>query len=409
MLQIDKKWKVRLVMPEPILIVYKGPTSQTGLATIKEFPEIFPQWKEPKYWKNKSFNQIKSKLLKEQVLAVLPMWNSHKGEIRLSHVLEIIFQKLVKLYALWPDLIVFECIVKENIKPRDIKKIISVHVAEDQCSLYIEKLDAEFIPADSTPDAVEKFRKNPEIQAVLCAPGQNYGYTVLCTNAQNPINFTSFALLGCLDSYAWTDQDWGSLLEKTKNISRVYFGAQMPIRSVAFSDDQKALFSELADGAETINDIPKILFVTKRTPDQCGLLIEATNVMLPDEILTEEGDSTEIAIIQDIGKSHSAYSEKIYELLTNNFSSKIKHDFIRHIGKQTCFFACPSLQILMHGFEDRIVEPVMRLVIDKYFKLYASGIGCSDAQRKFFKKHKDAYYESGMDFINFTDIGLNTS
>ncbi len=397
-------------MPEPNLIVYKGPTSQTGIATSKELHDISTQWKEAKYWEEKTFDQIKNELLEDQILAVLPMWNSHKGELRFAYVLEMIFQKRVMLYTLWPNPIVFECITKQDIELKDIKKITSVHVAEEQCSQFLKKISATFVPEESTTEAFESFKKDPEIQAALCAPGQNDGYNVLSYNAENPINFTSFALLGCLDSYNWDDNDWGSFLEKTKTVSRVYFGAQMPIRSVAFSDDQKALFNELTDEAETINGIPKILFVTERTSSQCGLLIEATNVILPDEILTEEGDTTEIEIIQDIGKSYSAYTEKIYEVLNRNYSLEIKHDFIRHrsVKNNTCFFACPTLQILIHGFKDEIVEPVVRLVIDKYFKLYANGIACSELQRSFFKKYTKAYYEDGMDFVKFVDIGTTS-
>lgn len=395
-------------MPEPNLIVYKGPSSQTGIATSKELHDISPQWKAEKYWKGKTFDQIKNELLEDHILAVLPMWNSHKGELTFSYVLEMIFRKRVILCTLWPNPIVFMCIAKQGIELKDIKKVTSVHVAKEQCSQFLNKIGATFVPEESTLDAVERFKRDPDIQAALCAPGQNDGYNVLSDNAENPINFTSFALLGCLDSYTWTDNDWGSFLEKTKTVSRVYFGAQMPIRSVAFSDDQKALFNELTDEAETINDIPKILFVTKRTSSQCGLLIEATNVILPEEILTEEGNTTEIEIIQDIGKSYSAYTDKVYEVLNSNYSLEIKHDFIRHrsVKNNTCFFACPPLQILIHGFEDEIVEPVVKLIIHKYFELIDIGINCSPEQSEFFEKYKKAYYNQGVDFINFTDVGL---
>jgi len=82
--------------------------------------------------------------------------------------------------------------------------------------------------------------------------------------------------------------------------------------------------------------------------------------------------------------------------------------FIRHKSDKndTCFIACPSLEIIMHGFEDEVIEPVARLLIYKYFELIDAGIGCSTTQRDFFEKHKEAYYEHGMDFIEFIDVGL---
>ncbi len=398
-------------MPEPNLIVFKGPTSQTGLTTLNELSDIDDSWKNGIYWKDKSFDDIKKELVEKAVLSVLPMWNSHKGEIRFSHVLEMLFQKQVRLYTLWSNGIVFECIVKDDIGFEQITKITSVHVASEQCSLFIEKTKAEFIAKGATTDAVEEFKNNPEINAALCAPGQNEGFKVLSDNVANPLNFTTFALLGCADSINWTEEEWGSFIGRMNNLSSVYYGVQMPIRSVAFSDDQKKLFDDLTDEAMSINDVPKIIFVTKRTTDQCGLLIESSTSVLPDYILNEDGNSTEIEVIQDIGVSHYAYTEKIYDFLNDKFTSEIKHDFIRHSSLQndTCFFACPKLEILIHGFEEEVVEPVMRQVVDKYFELIENGIGRTDAQLAFFEKHKDAYYEHGPDFIKFADVGLKAS
>lgn len=395
-------------MPEPNLIVYKGPTSQTGLATLNEFPDIDDAWKNEKYWKNKKFEHINRELIEETTLASLPMWNSHKGEIRFSNVLEMLFQKQIKLYSLWANLIVFECIVKDGIGIDQITKITSVHVAEEQCSQFIEERKAEFFPEEATTDAFKEFDNNPEINAALCAPGQSEGYEVLRDNVANPINFTTFAILGCTDSEKWTDAQWGSFEGRMSNPSNVYYGVQMPIRSVAFSDDQKTLFNDLTNEAMSIDEIPKIIFVTERTTDQCGLLIESSTSVLPNNILTEEGNSTEIEVIQDIGNSHSAYTNKIYSFLNDKLSQVLTYDFIKHGSaiNNTCFFACPTLGIIIHGFEDKIVESVMRQVVDKYFELYVNGINCTGEQRAFFDKHIEDYYDKGSEFINFIDIGL---
>jgi len=398
-------------MSEPKLIVYKGPTSQTGLAVSEEFPDINPQWKDEEVWKDMEFHDIKTSLLKEPVLSILPMWNSHKGEIDISHAFEMIFQQLVKLHTLWPKTIVFECVGKGEIKLKDIKKIISVKVAKEQCSKFIKDIGAEFVPAKATTDAFKIFKRSDDIHAVLCAPGQNKdNLKVLCKNAANPVNFTTFALLACLESETWGGSEWGSLYGKLNPKTRVYFGVQMPIRNVAFSDDQKALFSELTAETDSIKDVPRILFVTRRSLDKCGLLIEAEQEDLPDDILTDEGYSTEIKVIQDIGETHSNYTERIRSFLSNEFSGHVKHDFVRHrsVENDTCFFACPPLEIIIHGFEYNVVEPVMKLLIDKYFDLYNNGIKCTEAQKGFFKKYNDKYLEYGMDFIKFVDIGTTS-
>lgn len=396
-------------MPEPILIVYKGPTSQTGIATRREFPNIDSEWKEPELWEGKGFDDIKKTLMSDDLLAVLPMWNSHKGEISPSHVIELLFQQKIRLYSVWPAMIDFTCLTRLNEDEHDkIKTIISVDVAEAQCSQFIEELGAKFLPEDSTLDAYNKFKKDKNIDAVLCTSDQNIGeFEVVKDNAANPMNFTTFALTGNLGTIGWTPDEWGSLHQEITPKVGVYFGVQMPIRNVAFSDDQKALFGALTDEAITVNEIPRVLFVTSRTPGQCGLLIEGTELILHDDILTEDGFSTEIEVIQDIGEANKKYTEKIHSFLNNKFSSEFDHDFIRHksIKNNTCFFACPKLEVLIHGFEEDVVEPVMRQVVDKYFELIDNGIGCTDVQRAFFEKHKDAYYEHGTDFIKFVDIG----
>jgi len=137
-------------------------------------------------------------------------------------------------------------------------------------------------------------------------------------------------------------------------------------------------------------------------------LVEAKDSVLPDGILTEEGYSNEVEVVQGIGKTNSRYTEEVFQLFNNKFSAVVRYDFIRHknINNNTCFFACPPLGIVLHGYEDSVVEPVARLVIDKYFELYINGIECTNNQRNFFEKYKKAYYEQGMDFINFVDVGV---
>jgi len=395
-------------MPDPDLIVFGGPTSQTGTAFRERFEGTDTKWENEAIWKGKSFDHIKSMFCSEQILAALPMWNSYVGEIKQSHVIEMLFEGKAKLYLLWPNEIVFECAGKDGISRGNIKTIISVHVAEIQCSQFIQELGAKFIVENSTPEAFKKFADDPYIHAVLYTPGQNQkGFNVLCKNASNSTNFTTFTLLGNIDSVKWPDEKWGTLYHKLNPSIGVYFGIQMPIRAVAFSDDQKVLFDELTTGCETIDDIPEIIFVARRSPDRCGLLIEAKENVLPDGILMDEGYSNEVEIVQDIGKTSSKYTEEVFHIFHNRFPTLVRHDFIRHknVDNNTCFFACPRLGIVLHGYEDTIVEPVARLIIDKYFELYINGIECSDSQREFFEKYNEEYLEHGMDFIKFIDIG----
>jgi len=386
----------------PKLIAYKGRGSQTGEAAAREFPEIdFQGDKE-------SFDEIADMLRNGLVIAALPMWNSHEGEITKSRVLELLFDNQARLYRLWPKHIQFECISKSPGR-RDvarIKTIISVSVAKAQCSQFIDSCGASFVGVEATTVAYERFRQDPAVDAALCMPGQNRGaFLCLCADAANPMNFTSFALLACVDSAHWASEQWGPLHGALSPTDGLYCGVQMPVSSIA-SEDQDALLGDLTADAATVDDIPRVLFVAKRPPDRCGLLVESTAPILSWDILTDEGYSTKITVNRDLGETASRYTPRIYDFLEKGYHEQIAHDFVRHIGTRTCFFACPPLRIITHGFEDDVVEPVVRRVIVKYFELIDGGIGCSDPQREFFEKYKDAYYEYGVDFMNFVDVGL---
>ncbi|MBN1392460.1 MAG: hypothetical protein JW947_06625 [Sedimentisphaerales bacterium] len=387
-------------MPRPQIIVYKGPTSQTGLAAKEEFPGVsFVGNKE-------SFDEIAEMIKKGNILAILPMWNSHEGEITKAKVLGLLFENKAKLYRAWPKWIQFECVCKSDNKRSRAKKITSVPVAKTQCSKFLKRIGGDFIPADSTVDAYKKFHSGDDIDMALCAPGQNkYGYKVLCTHAENPLNFTTFAFLGCLESKKWTPKQWGNIYNVLlSQLTGKYFGVQMPVSVFATSEDQEELLNELVTDRETLHEIPKILFVTKRSPSECGLLIEGDFNALPLHILTESGYSQEIKVILDLGDTNSRYPDRVNGFINYKSLKAKKRDFIRHIGTNTCFFACPVLGIMTHGFEVDIVEPVVRRMIVKLFELMDNGISCSKAQQALFKKYKKVYYDKGIEFIKFTDV-----
>jgi len=396
----NAKEEGEIAMVEPKLVVFKGEKSQTGLATLQEFTGIEFQGGDEK------FADIAEMLTQEPVIVVLPLWNSHVGEIPRTRILELLFENKSRLYRVWPKSIEFECISKLARSGDKVGNIVSVHVAEVQCSRFISQKSAKFIAEDSTTEAYRRFREDAEIDAALCAPGQNeHGFRILRTDAANPMNFTSFVLLGCWESKDWSPEDWGALYERLNPSEGVYFGVQMPILSVA-SEDQEELLNVLTADAKSVDEIPKIIFVTKTPPDQCKLLFESSTSVLISDIMTEEGYSSEISISQDMGQTNSRYPTRICDFIRNNFADCIKYDFIRHIGTQTCFFACLPLGIVTHGFDERIVDPVVKLIINKYFELIDIGINCSPEQSEFFEKHKEAYYKHGMDFINFIDVGL---
>ena len=388
-------------MSDPTMIVFRGAKSQTGLAAIEEFPGIpFQEGRE-------EFVDIADKIEQEDILAILPMWNSHVGEIPRTRILKMLFEDKARLYRVWPKKIFFECISKSKKLTSSNPQITSVHVAEVQCSKFLNDKNAVFIPEKATTDAYESFRKSSDIEAALCAPGQNkHGFNLLNENASNPINFTTFVLIGCSNSAEWTAGEWGKLHKSLNPKVGMYFGVQMPYHSFLASDDQQALLDDLTKDIKSLDEIPKVLFAIKISESKCGLVIEAEYGSQSPDILVEEGFSDEIEVNIDFGDTDRRYPKRLDEFLNEIFSPFPNEDFMRHIGAQTCFFACPTFGIMIHGYQAETVEPVVKQIIIKCFELIASGIDCTEAQRAFFKKYEAVYYDQGLDFIEFTDIGL---
>ena len=119
-------------------------------------------------------------------------------------------------------------------------------------------------------------------------------------------------------------------------------------------------FNELTSFAKNSNDLPRIVFATQRAPDRCGLIIESESKRLPETILSDDGYSSEIRIIPHIGSSPEKYAQRVRNFLDDKFPKALKHPFVRHIGTKTCFFACPDLGLLTHGYDVNVVEPVVR-------------------------------------------------
>ena len=388
-------------MPEPTVLAFKGAKSQTGLATRKEFPGVGLPAGEP------TFTEIATALRTAPALGILPMWNSHEGEIKKLQALDLLFQRAARLFRLWPVSIRFECLSRRVSGDGKLNSLISVVVAETQCSAFIKTTGASFIARDSTVDAYREFRADDRIDAALCAPEQNTdGFDVFCPDAANPLNFTTFALLGHVDSQKWLSDQWGSWEGRLFPTIGTFFGIEMSVSTVSLPEDQQQLLDDLTADADGINDIPKVLFVSRRREDSCGLLCEASGRGMDGDIVTEDGYSSKITVIPEIGVYNKRYSERAYEYLEQEHPTVLQHDFVRHIGTKTCFFACPPLQLITHGFEHAVVEPVVRRIVTKYFELYVNGMNCSDCQREFFERHRTAYLEQGPEFIVFHDAGI---
>lgn len=390
----------------PELIVYSGRTSQTGISFQKEFERV--AFEDTTY----TFDQIHESFSQGKLqIAALPIWNSHKGEVTISHAVSMIFQEEARIFRLWPEKIIFECLVREGV---EVKKITSVSVAKQQCSKFIDEngytdcFDPD--PPRSTVDAYELFKLDPAYSAVLTAPGQNDGgFKCLSANAANPINFTTFALLASSNSETWGQDEWGEMYGKVSPVNRVYTAIQMPM-NLSLSGAQESLFDSMIEDARTIEDIPKILFVASHDAgSKCRFLVESLGEFEPQESIEEYGDTSEIQVISRVGTAVEAYSARALDLIYS-FGEIGSDEFIEHIGigTDTCFYACPALGIVTHGFEPNITRPIVLQLIKKHFELLMQLDESENPTpaELLFRKHKKAFQSSGTDFVQFTRVGF---
>lgn len=388
-------------MEPPHLIAFMGPNSQTGTALREELTRLKIQIEVPK--NDETFAALALRVQSEGILLALPAWNSHAGEVTNSLAVELLMDGKVTLHKLWPKKIEFECVMRVK-NTKQIKTIISVDVAESQCSAFIKRLKAQFIDGESTTKSYKRFEQDDSIDATLCVPGRGKPpFSIFESDVSNDVNFTTFVIIGNMATRDW-DKEWATLAPLCRPSACFYAAVELSLFSIASTDDQTMFFNELTSFAKNSNNLPRIVFATRRAPDRCGLIIESESKRLPETILSEDGYSSEIRIMPHIGGSPEKYAQRVRAFLDDKFPKALQHPFVRHIGTKPCFFACPALGMLTHGYDLAIVEPVVRRYIGKWFQLVDDGLDCTADERKFFQKYRSAYYKSSEHFFNFTTV-----
>ena len=379
------------------VLVFAGKTSQTGIATSNRFPGLSIEGG------NESFEELVEIITKEPSLSVLPLWNSHLGEIKRKTALDTAFANRVKIQELWPMRIKFELIGKEGTSLKKVKNILIVFAAKSQCSEFLKKF--KFEERESTVASYEEFLKDTRFDAVLCAPDQwdKNKCVKLKDDVANPYNFTTFILLGNIDIQKCKGKKWEPLRKYATPKRFTITGVDMPLLIPTLTEEQQDFFDDLTKDASSIDDIPRIIFIFEREASRCGILMESTldNFSLSPQ---EDGYLPDIIVKSGLGESNKQYTGLTINLIRTEFPKFFSHDFIKHIGTQTCLYACPELNIIVHGFDHDVVEAVVRRITNKYFELIDNGLSCSDPQKKLFNKYKREYYDSGAQFIDFVQV-----
>jgi len=323
----------------------------------------------------------------------LPFWNSHAGEVTQSTVIDSLDNEEVMVTEMLPEEIKFSCISKQDTRVIKEDKVISVHVAEQQCSAFINETGIVFTPGASTTQAFDRFKKE-DFKAFLGAKEniEDTAFHLYQENVSNPYNFTSFALL----------QKYSPQIEGEKILSLV----EMPNPSENDGSIQHMFLDTLfGDSGESMDDLAKPTFIRLKEDGRIHLIIEHHDEA-GEDIISEDSDELEVTT-KKIGSLDKPYGLLAKNMLSNTFGlNNGSHDFLKHIGTQSCLFFCPALNIYLHGYNAGIVEDFIRRVLEKYFVKYSEGLSINGEQQVFFDRNFDAFKASSMREFEFVDIAM---
>ncbi len=377
-------------MSEQTISCPGGESSQTGAAVSQRYPNALMS-------NCGTIPDVQKKLETEDGPFVVPIWNSHQGEVKAAdYVWNLIEKAKIKITDIWAKRIEF-WFVRRIDSTTVYGKIGSVTVAQTQCSNFLSLRKAELVHCSLTTTAHEEYRKGAEWDGVLVAPGQGeneVGFEVNDKQAANANNFTTFVKLASSNQYS-----------TNKSNHAVLSGVAMRPLNAYLGDAEQSFFEQLFDTTNDLNEIPKLIFVFKRTA-KVGLLFEGAPLYAGDLLDAEELEQGDILIYEEAGSMPKLYTDELATLFRQQFPSLIAQDFFIHHGVNTCMFACPTLGLYTHGYEVETVEPVVRFFISKLFELIDNGAKCTPIQALFFEKYKVKWQESKSEFMEFETIGV---
>lgn len=378
-------------MPYQTIFCPGGANSQTGSAVQKRYPEI-------QIINCGKISEAKEKLDDNGGPYVVPIWNSHEGEVAdADYVWDFIEKEKIKISDIWAKRIEF-WFVRRCIEATIIYgKIGSVKVAKTQCSNFLLRKNAKLVQCALTTIAHEEYRNGAEWDGVLVAPDQGeneVGFEVADKHTANSINFTTFVKLA------------SSIEPASNEVDNIWLsGVAMRPLGAILGDAEQSFFEQLFDSISDLTNIPKLIFVFKRTA-KVGLLFEGNRLCAGDLLNAEEIESGDLSIYEEVGVMSKFYTDELHGLFVQEFPDLLKDDFVLHRGVNTCLFSCSTLGIYTHGYEVETVEPVVRFYINKFFELIYNGARCTPAQSRLFERHKDAWQEKRSEFMQFNVVGV---
>lgn len=123
---------------------------------------------------------------------------------------------------------------------------------------------------------------------------------------------------------------------------------------------------------------PKIDFILRYEQSKALVLLEMTaSKDLSNPWLDVSGDSS-IDSLGQVGLLRKSFALETCELVKGLCKDKRKVIFYGKPGKGNCFWACPSLNICVHGFEPELVKNCAKIQVIRFSNLLKEGVKFPD-------------------------------
>ena len=314
--------------------------------------------------------------------SVVPIWNSNFGTVEFNKKMgEDLTAGTLKgaagnIIDVWGRRIKFILGVHGSELAKN-GTVYSVAVAEAQCSDFFDKYGGiTFDGCKTTNIACRKFLSNKKDgNGLLCSIEllERHKIHVIKDNFTNSFNYTVFFGLNQYPS-------------KKKIIPKVSLGCflmdlqgqnELPMEFLEYWNDiTKA--KDISEAKNIIQVLPKINFILRFEQSRALVLVEMpARRDLANPWVGTARDSP-VELLGQVGLLKKSFTFETCDLIKSFRGNRQKAIFYGKDREGRCFWSCPTLKIVMHGFEAGLVRNCARIQVRRLSNLFKDGLKFPD-------------------------------
>lgn len=324
--------------------------------------------------------------------SVVPIWNSNSGTISFDQKTgENLTAGVLKgdsgaVMDLWGRRIVFTMGINGKRLAHN-GTVYSVAVARAQCSDFFDthkniKFDSD--KTKTTNIALRNFQKDKQDgNGLLCNIEllKKHSITIVKGDFANPFNYTVFFGLNRYPKR-------GPIRPKISLgcfLMDLQGQTGLPTEFIAhWNDITKS--REILTAKNILLALPKIDFILRYEQAKALILMETpARKDLKNPWVDVSGD-TNIDSLGQVGLLRKSFAMETCDLVKGLRKDKRKVVFYGKSEKGNCFWACPALNISVHGFEPELVKNCAKIQVIRLNNLFKEGIKFSDEATKILKQ-----------------------